>query len=352
MNIGNKIKELRRKSCLTQEQLALKLGISPQSISKWETNLTMPDITLLPLLSKEFGITIDELFDLTNDVKLKRIENKLDIEEDLSREDFYEYEHFLKEQLGEYPNKPKILSLLAHLYHHRIESYSRLVSKYAREAIMLSPENKDCQWLLTKSEGAVVWDWNIDNHSDIISFYEEIINNDNIIPKSSLPFLYLIDNLLADKRTIEAKKYLEIYESLPSHRDFLIPVYKAYIALAEFDIAKAEEIMNDAFHIYSNNPHFIFEYAQYLARNCNYNKAIEMYEYCWSIEGNKKPRYTDPLESIAIIYKIQNKHSKAIETYNRMIDCIKNEWGYSDGDAAVLEIERKIKNLQNKIESN
>ena len=64
MDIGNKIKQLRYKAGLTQEQLASKLGISSQSVSKWETNTTMPDITLLPLLSKEFGITIDELFDL------------------------------------------------------------------------------------------------------------------------------------------------------------------------------------------------------------------------------------------------------------------------------------------------
>lgn len=158
MNIGNKIKELRHKSGITQEQLAQRLGISPQSISKWETNLTMPDITLLPLLSKEFGITIDDLFDLSIDVKLKRIENKLDIEEVLTREDFYEYEQLLKEQLNKYSDKTKILSLLSHLYHHRMESDSKLVSKYAREAIMISPHKKDCQWLLTKADGAVIWD--------------------------------------------------------------------------------------------------------------------------------------------------------------------------------------------------
>ncbi len=51
MNIGLKIKQLRLNAGLTQEQLAARLGISAQSISKWETAVTMPDITLLPLLS-------------------------------------------------------------------------------------------------------------------------------------------------------------------------------------------------------------------------------------------------------------------------------------------------------------
>lgn len=130
MTLGNKIKQLRLKAGLTQEQLASKIGVSAQSISKWETESTMPDITLLPLLSSEFGVTIDELFDITVEVKLKRLEQKLDIEETLSREDFYEYENYLKNLLNEHWDKQQVLSLLAYLYHHRIDSESKLVSKY------------------------------------------------------------------------------------------------------------------------------------------------------------------------------------------------------------------------------
>lgn len=348
MTIGNKIKQLRIQSGFTQEQLANKLGVSAQSISKWETELTMPDISLLPLLSSLFGVTIDELFDITTEVKLKRLEHKLDIEEVLSREDFYEYENYLKNLLNEYNNKEQILSLLAHLYHHRIESDSKLVSKYAKEAIKLSPEKKDCQWLLSKTDGATIWDWNIDNHHEIINFYKEIIENDTISPKTSLPYLYLIDNLIADKRVIEAKQYLDEYKKLPSSKETLIIVYEAYIAMAEYDINKANKIMADAFLKYKENTIFLFEYAQYSARNCNYNKAIELYELCWKYEANKKPRYTDALEAIAIIYEIQNHYDKAIITYNRLKDCLKDEWGYNDDDAIVLQVDRKIQKIQNK----
>ena len=86
MDIGNKIKSLRQKVGATQEQLGEKIGVSAQSISKWETGVTMPDITLLPLLSSELGVTIDELFDLTTDQKLQRIERKIDVEEELPDE--------------------------------------------------------------------------------------------------------------------------------------------------------------------------------------------------------------------------------------------------------------------------
>ena len=57
-----KIVELRKSSGLTQEQLADKLGITFQAVSKWENSQSCPDIILLPKLAEIFNITIDELF--------------------------------------------------------------------------------------------------------------------------------------------------------------------------------------------------------------------------------------------------------------------------------------------------
>lgn len=61
-NIGTKIAELRKTGGMTQEELAGILGVSSQTISKWENSTTMPDIMLLPLIADTFGVTIDELF--------------------------------------------------------------------------------------------------------------------------------------------------------------------------------------------------------------------------------------------------------------------------------------------------
>ncbi len=345
MCIGNKIKQLRQKIGATQEQLGERLGVSAQSISKWETGVTMPDITLLPFLSSELGVTIDELFDLTTDQKLQRIENRLDIEENLTDDVFFEYENILKIQLEESVDRRRILSLLAKLYHHRAESDLRKVSKYAREAILLAPEIKDCQWLLQKSNGAVVWDWNCSNHTDVIDFYKKVIESDTVIPHTPLPYYDLIDNLIADRRTHEAQEYLDRCATLPAHRPFLIPVYKAYIALAEFDVKKADSIMESAMSEFSDNADFLFETAQYYARKCEYEKAIAFYEQSWERGSDQKPRFTDALEGIATIYIIMNNTDKAVETYDRLIDCLKNEWGYKDDDAVVIDVERKKKTL-------
>ena len=59
--LGLNIKALRKKLHLTQEQFADKIGVSSQAVSKWENNLSCPDISVLPKLSEILGITVDEL---------------------------------------------------------------------------------------------------------------------------------------------------------------------------------------------------------------------------------------------------------------------------------------------------
>ena len=62
MNIGNNIKQLRLQNNLTQDQVAEKLGVSYQAVSKWENNANTPDIALLPKIANLFGVSIDALF--------------------------------------------------------------------------------------------------------------------------------------------------------------------------------------------------------------------------------------------------------------------------------------------------
>ena len=59
--LGSRITEHRKSKGVTQDQLAEHMGVSSQAVSKWENDLSCPDITLLPKLAEYFGITIDEL---------------------------------------------------------------------------------------------------------------------------------------------------------------------------------------------------------------------------------------------------------------------------------------------------
>lgn len=62
MNIAENIARLRRERGLTQEALAELLSVAPQTISKWENAVTLPDVALLPVLADFFGVSIDALY--------------------------------------------------------------------------------------------------------------------------------------------------------------------------------------------------------------------------------------------------------------------------------------------------
>ena len=78
LNIGNKIRELRRQKNISQEVLAQYLGVSFQAVSKWESATTMPDITLIPAIASFFGISTDELFDYNHYELEKRVNEIID----------------------------------------------------------------------------------------------------------------------------------------------------------------------------------------------------------------------------------------------------------------------------------
>ncbi len=60
--LGDNIAYLRRTTGMTQEMLAYRLGVSSQAVSKWERQLSCPDVSLLPVIADVFEVSIDELF--------------------------------------------------------------------------------------------------------------------------------------------------------------------------------------------------------------------------------------------------------------------------------------------------
>ena len=59
--IGKRIQAIRKERGLTQKQLAEQLGVTPQAVSKWETDESCPDISILPVLANALGVSTDEL---------------------------------------------------------------------------------------------------------------------------------------------------------------------------------------------------------------------------------------------------------------------------------------------------
>ena len=326
MELGKKIRLLRFRAGLTQEQLAEKLGLGAQSVSKWETGAAMPDIAMLPLLAEVFGVSIDELFDLTGEQRLNRIENSLDISQELPQDLFREYEDFLKALIPDAANGQRAKSLLAYLYWHRMNSFAEKAARYAKDAIRSAPGVKDCQWVLNRAEGHAVWDWNLANHTKAIEFWRSVTEENPLV---RLPYLYLIDNLLADHRADEAEKYLERVSRLPDARPVMVRVYRAHIALSRYDEKTADGIIEELVAQYPQDHVCLFEAAQYCAKKCDYERAIGLYEQSFENE-TRRPRFTDELMAVADIYEIMGEYQKAAETCDRLIDLLENEWGFTE----------------------
>ncbi|HWQ97606.1 MAG TPA: helix-turn-helix domain-containing protein [Clostridia bacterium] len=60
-SMGKRIMQLRKEKGYTQEQLAEMMGVSAQAVSKWENDVSCPDISILPMLAEKLGVTTDEL---------------------------------------------------------------------------------------------------------------------------------------------------------------------------------------------------------------------------------------------------------------------------------------------------
>ena len=77
MNLGENLFQARKKKGLSQEAVAEKLGVSRQTISKWETDETLPDIRQAKKLAVLYGLTLDELIEFNVDVQeIQEVINK------------------------------------------------------------------------------------------------------------------------------------------------------------------------------------------------------------------------------------------------------------------------------------
>lgn len=112
--IGEVIRNLRKEKKLTQEKLAEYLGVSFQTISKWENGIVYPDITNLPSIANFFNISIDKLF------HQDKSENELVIDKIYDKycwSNKESAESILRETLQKYPGNFKLMqALLSVLY--------------------------------------------------------------------------------------------------------------------------------------------------------------------------------------------------------------------------------------------
>ena len=113
MSFGKTIKNLRRKQDMTQERLAEILSISPQAISRWETDMAMPDISLIAPLCNLFNITSDELLGIDLTRRQETISAICDEADKYSSRGYLEKaREILEDGLRKYPDNSTLFVIL------------------------------------------------------------------------------------------------------------------------------------------------------------------------------------------------------------------------------------------------
>ena len=120
MTIGEKIKALRKKNDLTQEKLADFLCVSYQAVSKWETGVSSPDLSLIAPLTKLFNVSADELLCLNEtEPDARYTELEAAYEETFKTNDLAQRQKICETAVLEYPGDMKFLCNLAWVVSNR-----------------------------------------------------------------------------------------------------------------------------------------------------------------------------------------------------------------------------------------
>lgn len=325
IEIGAKIKQLRLQHSMTQEEVGTALGVSAQAVSKWESGATMPDIQLLPEVAVLFGISLDELFSLTDESKMDRIDNMLSHTRFMKENDFADAEHFLQEKMQDQLKKPRATLLLAQLYVKRGWEYLERARPLAQEALWLNPDEKAAHNAIFDSERVPCRDWNEDNRWQLIDFYKDFVKKH---PDNWRAILWLLDLLCESGRTQEMKAYVEQLDQL--HHTFRTDYYHGRMAKEEGNLPHAFVCWEHMVEEYPDDWCAWSLLADGYAYSCRYDDALRCYQK--SMEIQEKPRYMDNPVAMAQIAEIQGDYEKAIQMREICIEMNRTDWNMTEGE--------------------
>lgn len=337
MEIGKKIKQLRQNKGITQEALANVLGVTYQAVSRWENETTTPDIALLPQISIFFGISIDELFEFTEESQYERISNMLNEKAELTNAEFESTKQFLEKQIQNNRVNLSAVKLLAQLYAHCAKALSVKATDYAKLTLELGDNSKDIHNILRDFYGSPHTDWNFRNRHELIKFYYSYLEQS---PENMRAYRYMLPALIADGRTDEAQTFINKIKV--KEKPELIFVFEAMLLRRKGKTYESEMLLQNMSKQFPQSWYTWSIIADFKADDCKYEEAILCYKK--SFELQPSPKYTDALEAIAHIYEIQEKYEEAILTYQKIIELLKNDWNLTFG-ATVNKYKRKIANL-------
>ena len=337
MTIGEKIRVLRRDKNMSQSELAKVLGVTNQAISKWEKDISNPDISLLPDLAACFGVAIDDLFEYSKKKQYEKIENTIDQANEISTTQFVNMENFLMEEIQKNPENYRPINLIANLYEAWAYFMERKSFVYAKRAIELQPNSKQDMTIVAHALHSKLYDWDVCNHKESIDYWKSIIKAES---KNIRAYLYLLDDLMDAGRLCEAKEVLE--EARTVSEDTLYEAYEIQIEECEHGFDAVIDKYRALAKKYPKDWRILFNVANQFSHYEHYEEAITY--WLKGHDAMEKPRYTDFYESTAQCYLRLGDTESAIKYYKKKKQLLKTEWGVKYG-RELDEIDKTIEEL-------
>lgn len=335
MEIGNKIKSLRQRRGITQETMAQYFGITPQAISKWERGVATPDIGMLPDISAYFGVTIDELFALSDDTRMERIRNMLWDDRYYDPAEVETARIFLLEKGRKEPQNGKVYEYLAEMENHLAQEHREKAEEYAKEALRRDPELRNAHAELNHAMGGHGPDWNGTNHYLQIDYYKDFIQAH---PDNIRAYLWLMDQLIDDYRLDEAEDYCNRFAAIDC--TYRVLLYRGMIAWQRGERDAAFSIWKQMEKDHPNEWCVWHNIGDYLVRSGQCDKGMVYYRRALDVQ--KEPPLLDPLQAIAQLCEIRGDISGAIAARREEADRIENQWHISgeELDMVLRDIDR------------
>lgn len=341
MEIGNQIKALRQGRGITQETLAEKLGVSAQAVSKWERGATTPDVQLLPDISAYFGVTIDELFALSDETRMERIQNMLWDQRELSQADVEGAESFLLDRAKREKGDARPYELLAELYNHKAQEHHDRAAEYAKAALERNDNCRGAYGELVCAMRGRYADWCASNHYKLTDWFQAFLEKH---PENRAIMLWLMDQLLDDQRFDEARAVCDRMARVDS--TFRTPLYRGLILWYEGKRKDAMATWQQMERDFPQDWMVYFSMGDVMARASRWQDAIAYYRQ--GIQVQAPPRYTDGVTSIAQICEITGDISGAIAAHEEEIRILAEDWDTAAGEAVDFH-RREIARLRGKL---
>lgn len=294
MNLGNNIKKLRSLKNMTQEDLAEILNTTSKSVSRWEQDITYPDISLLPLIANVFEISVDELLGTEN------------IKQD-------EYVKKIKQEANEF--------LKTNDYNGELKLY--------KEAYLKLPNNEEIKiGLINAMQTVNIMNNKLEYNVEIVKIAESILNKstNNLI------------RLNAIKVLVDLYSQMDNYEMADFYAKELPKDYFLTYDVMKTRYLKDEELLRQ---VQSNASEFINEIV----------REAELIMNRITLSNEYKKEYLDRLIKLEEVFFVfdEDYGSSAVSIIFNYFELIKLENKTTNDKEKVLEYFNKIKKALNYI---